>query len=266
MPWLGQLKSARTGKPLAEGTKAQILFALSAVFEYGVDAGYRAHNPCKDLTKRQKPRQGEGRRRILSEDEERRLLAYCGQFEWLRPYITAARAQCLRLGEIAGLDIERDVDFVNGTVRVHQQLGRDGELGPTKGTRPGKPDGRDLNPIKLMPDGREVLLELRAQPRRSYYAISTAFTKAVRAAGLPETRDGKVGFHSLRHTGISRLANHPLIPLVWVRDFAGHWSIKTTETYVHKIDSAEVAAAAVDAMTLEHSWNTEPGSRGSDGE
>jgi hypothetical protein len=36
--------------------------------------------------------------------------------------------------------------------------------------------------------------------------------------------------------------------LVYVRDFAGHESLQTTETYVHKIESPSVTAAAAKAM------------------
>jgi integrase len=65
---------------------------------------------------------------------------------------------------------------------------------------------------------------------------------------LPKTEDGDVTFHSLRHTALLRLASHPQIPLVYVRDFAGHASLSTTETYVHKLESAETTAAAALAM------------------
>jgi integrase len=75
-----------------------------------------------------------------------------------------------------------------------------------------------------------------------------------------------VTFHSLRHTGISRLANDRRIPLVYVRDFAGHRTLSTTETYVHKIGSPTVTTAAAEAMALEHSWNTESGNTGIDEE
>jgi integrase len=78
--------------------------------------------------------------------------------------------------------------------------------------------------------------------------------------------DGPVVFHSLRHTGISRLANDRRIPLVQVRDFARHKSLTTTETYVQKIDSPELTAAMAAAMALEHSWHTDSGPLGSDGE
>ena len=75
------------------------------------------------------------------------------------------------------------------------------------------------------------------------------FQKAVEYADLAVTEDGPVTFHSLRHTGISRLANHPSIPLVYVRDFAGHRNLSTTEVYVHQIGSQAVTAAAAEAMS-----------------
>ena len=55
-------------------------------------------------------------------------------------------------------------------------------------------------------------------------------------------------FHSLRHTGISRLANQPAIPLVHVRDFARHADLATTQGYVHKIDSPLVTVAIGEAL------------------
>jgi len=52
--------------------------------------------------------------------------------------------------------------------------------------------------------------------------MTRAFEEAVKLAGLPETEDGPVTFHRLRHTGISRLANDDRrISLIAVRDFAG---------------------------------------------
>jgi hypothetical protein len=39
---LSQAKSIKTGKPLGDGTKAQILHAISAVFEHAIEMGYRA--------------------------------------------------------------------------------------------------------------------------------------------------------------------------------------------------------------------------------
>ena len=78
--------------------------------------------------------------------------------------------------------------------------------------------------------------------------VQRAFTKARDRAALPSTEDGPVVFHSLRHTGISRLANHPAIPLVHVRDFARHSDLATTQGYVHKIESETITLAIGEAL------------------
>jgi integrase len=107
---------------------------------------------------------------------------------------------------------------------------------------------------------REALLELRLEAvegpvfvngqggRRSIGDTQRAFGKVRERAALPVTEDGAVVFHSLRHTGISRLANHPAIPLVHVRDFARHKDLATTQGYVHKIDDAKITTAIGEAL------------------
>jgi integrase len=124
----------------------------------------------------------------------------------------------------------------------------------------GKRDVRDTTPIPLMPAARQVLLERRMAVSEGYLFtnsiggprkrgdVQRGFSQAVENACLPETADGKVNFHSLRHTGISRLANHPSAPLVHVRDFAGHTDLATTQGYVHKIEDEKVAQAMREAL------------------
>ena len=114
-----------------------------------------------------------------------------------------------------------------------------------------------------MSEGRETpprLFRIRAHatvlPRRGAVGtadalptdIQRAFRKARERAALAITDAGEVVFHSLRHTGISRLANHPAIPFVHVRDFARHSDLATTQGYVHGIDSATVSAAIGEAL------------------
>jgi len=250
LTWLGQLRSIRCpDRPLKEGTRALILAAASAVFEYAVLSGHLKTNPCRQIPKSHRPRQGEGRKRFLDYDEEARLLAVCEP--WLRPIVAVALTQALRLGEVAGLQWE-DVDFENSKLRVHQQLDKFGELQPTKTAKADRRDRRDANPIDLLPSAYAALQELRAPSGRVFShapaEIGRAFTRAVRKAKLPTTEAGKPTFHSLRHTAITRLANSPDLPLVYVRDFAGHQSLQVTEGYIHRIESARATDAAAAAM------------------
>jgi integrase len=78
--------------------------------------------------------------------------------------------------------------------------------------------------------------------------VQRAFEKAVERAALPVTAEGKVVFHSLRHTCISRLANDPRVGIIYAQRHAGHADLKTTQSYVKKIESAERTCAAAEAL------------------
>lgn len=255
--WLNGLQGE--SGPLSSGTKKLILSVLDTVLQWALDPlGAIAVNPVRQLDQRHKPRQGQPRRRILSPDEEARLLAYCAPFPWLRPIVTVALHQALRLGEVLGLMWE-DVDFAAGKLHVRRSLDRELRLGPCKAQSEDDFARGKGKLIELTPVAREALLELRSEgssglifrngrgnPRR--HDVSRAFRKARERAALPVTEEGQVVFHSLRHTGISRLANHPAIPLVHVRDFARHSDLATTQGYVHRIDDEKITAAIAEAL------------------
>lgn len=249
---------------MAEGTMRLILTRFSTLLEYAVEIGALSANPVKAIPRKRRPKQGEARRRILTADEEQRLLAYCAPFKqgdrlWLRDIVVVALSQGLRLGEVLGLQVpEVDEALRTGKLRVRHSLGRDGQLGGTKHTKlTGKRDPRDVTPIDLMPAAREVLIELRTNVSEGFLFrnqlggfrqrrnVQRAFDKAVTRAALPVTQDGAITLHALRHTCISRLANDPRVGIVYARDFAGHSSLEITNGYVHAVaDEARTAAAA----------------------
>jgi integrase len=242
----------KDGKPgdLADSTKRLIHATLEILLTHAA-VSMKVIPAVPKLPKKLRPKQpkaGSTRGRILTHDEERTLLAYCAPFPFLGPVVQVALHQALRLGEVSGLQWE-DVDFAAGKMHIRRSLDRDRELGPTK-------SGNERT-IPLTPRAREVLLDLRldsdgAGPvfrntfgeQRHIRDIQRRFTTAVKRAGL----DGFT-FHGLRHTGISRLANHPAIPLVQVRDFAGHANLSTTEGYVHRIEDEKVTVSIGEALT-----------------
>jgi integrase len=246
--WLQGLRR-RNGKPgpLADSTKRQCLVVLNVVLAHAVEMG--ALNAVPRLDHKQKPKMGEPRKRIVSVDEEKALLDACGGYTWLRPMIEVTLHQALRQGEVAGLTWE-DVDFDNGMLTVRHQFTREGQLGPTKGGKvcsiPLTDHARKvLREHQLASGGREGYVFRNSLGRpRCLKDISRAFGKVRERAGLD---DGELCFHSLRHTGISRLANHPQIPLVQVKNFARHTSLMVTQGYVHAIENAEVATLIAQA-------------------
>lgn len=250
--WLTSLrrKDGRDGE-LASGTKRLALATLKIILGHAVEMG--ALGAVPKIDRKRVPKAGAGRKRVLTPDEERTLLAYCAPFPWLRPIITIALHQALRLGEVCGLQWE-DISFTEGKITVRRSLGRDGSLGPTKG-------GRE-DTLTLTPEARKALLEIRAAAngtglvfrnrdgaKRQLRDVQRAFDKARTRSALAEG----VVFHTLRHTGISRLANHPAIPLVQVRDFARHTDLSVTQGYVHRIDSEAVTTAIAEALAGERS-------------
>ena len=154
LAWLNGLEGKRK-RALSSGTKRLILATLDLVLQYAIDPlGALSTNPVRLIDRKRKPKQGEARRRILSGDEEQRLLAYTAPFPWLSPIITVALHEALRLGEALGLQWE-DVDFAANRLHVRHSLGRDGTLGPPKGGK--------AQTIELTPAAREALLELRQE-------------------------------------------------------------------------------------------------------
>jgi integrase len=258
LAWLRGLKGQK-GQPLSSATRRLLLSMLDAIFQRAIRDGAASVNPVRQLDKRDRPGRGQERRRILSHEEEARLHAYCAGFPWLRPILAVALNGALRLGEVLGLEW-RDVDFGAGTLHVRRSLDRRGNLGPCKAQKRDDYDRDKGARIELTPPARAALLDLRLEAageavfvngtgaRRAYGDTQRAFAKARERAALPVTEDGPVVFHSLRHTGISRLANHPAITLVHVRDFARHKDLATTQGYVHKIEDEKVRTAIGEAL------------------
>lgn len=231
---------------------AKLTYSLvRMVLTHAVEMGALGSVP--KLSRKQTPKAGPSRKRILSRDEQARLLAYAGGFGKLSQVIRVALDEALRIGEIVGLEWE-DVDFAAGKLTLRRSVGNDGVAGLTKG-------GRDDDVIPLHPLARAALLELRGESDGTgrvflnrdgnpwgYSDISRAFNKARDAAALQVTEDGKVTFHSLRHTAISRAANAPGIPLLHIRDFARHKDIEVTMDYMHRIEDEKVASALAEAL------------------
>jgi integrase len=259
LAWLQGLKGQK-GQPLSDSTRRLLLSVLDAIFQRAIRLGAASVNPVRQLDKRDRPRKGRSRRRVLSLEEEARLAWSCSGTPWLRPVVTVVLHEALRLGEALGLEW-RDIDFAAGRLHVRRAVDRYGNLGPCKGqSRDDFERGKGAL-IELTPRAREALLELRADSdgsgpvfltgagtRRRIGDVQRAFRTARERAGLAVTEDGPLVVHSLRHTGISRLANHPAIPLVHVRDFARHKDLATTQGYVHRIENEKVTTAIGEAL------------------
>jgi integrase len=172
--------------------------------------------------------------RVLSQDEESKLLAACAGPELkyraplLEPIILVALYTGLRRGEILRLRWA-DIAFDSGVLVVRQSKTAAGQ-------------GRRVNInsrlwealVALKQDAKSEWLfpspdrfQHQTDSERHLADVKKAFHRAVKLAGIPH-----ITFHQLRHTFCTRLADAG-VPLPVIQDLAGHASIIMTRRYTH---------------------------------
>jgi excisionase family DNA binding protein len=192
------------------------LALLKKMFNLAIDWGYVKENPVnrveffseKDNLKE----------RILSEDEEERLLEECA--EHLKPIVVTALHTGMRRGEILSLKWNQ-VNLLKRIIRVEK-------------TKSGKIRYIPMNDVLF-----EELIKLKKQNGKSDHVflyprtkkpiadVKTAFNAAKKDAGIKDLR-----FHDLRHTFASRLVERG-VDLITVMDLLGHHSVVVTQRYTH---------------------------------
>lgn len=174
------------------------------------------------------------RERILSSDEEARLLDACAHPSrcHILPLVIAALDTGCRQGELLKL-VWSDVDFDRGTITIRAFN--------TKTMRE--------RIVGITPRLRETLLTIQPGQRRAsdrvfglsdnaWFSAKRAWTTARRIAKLTDVR-----FHDLRHTAASRLAQH--MSLSEVGKILGHREPRTTWRYANTDESTISRAAAI---------------------
>jgi len=181
--------------------------------------------------------------RILSYDEEEKLLANCN--EYLRDIVTIALNTGMRRGEILNLRWEW-LDLKNCIVALPQTH--------TKSQKTRK--------IPINSKLKSLLLKLSMRKRNQEYVfpsvssesghmeeVKRSFITACKKAGIEGLR-----FHDLRHTAATRMIENGA-NIVAVSRILGHSDIKITMRYAHPEDSLKDAVESLTVTkksTLEH--------------
>lgn len=182
------------------------------------------------------------RERVLSRDEEERLLLACTDGRaHLRPILICALDTAMRRGEIFQLRW-KDVDLFGGEITVRATT-----------TKTGK-----ARAVPISARLRDELTRLRAiapdDPNERVFGIvntiKKGFASACQAAGVEEFR-----FHDARHTAITRWIEQGLPPMQ-VMAISGHTQMQTFARYVNA-DKAAIRRAA-EAMDDWHAMEIEP--------
>jgi integrase len=240
----------RTLPPLSSTSVLIRLRVLHRVLKCAVRWGVLAVNVAADL---EKPAPRAGRLRWLSKDEYDRLEA--ASPPWVRPMMLLAVASGMRLKEVATLRWE-GVDFAARTIHVEQ----DTKTGPRE-----IPMSEAARLILVKQDERRKKLAAeRAAAAADWKPSLLVFTddtgaghddehsrrkisEAVRFAAVRCGLGNGVGFHVLRHTAGSRMAQAG-VPLYQVQRVLGHSTPVMTQRYAHLApDHLKSAVAALDA-------------------
>ncbi len=179
------------------------------------------------------------RERILTREEETRLLAACNdpRRAHLRPIVICALDTGMRQGEIFSLRW-RDLDLDTGSITV--------AAFNTKTMR-----SRTISlTVRLAKELEQLAAQAPQRPDHLVFGITDnvrrSFDTVRREAGVEDVR-----FHDLRHTAATRLVGLN-ISLSEVGRVLGHTQPSTTYRYVNaNIETARRAAAALDAFNAE---------------
>jgi integrase len=206
---------------------------LRRVLNVAVSNGWIKRNPFELGDALILPGDEKKRERIISREEEARLLAACtGRRGHLRPILICALDTGMRKGEILKV-LPSDVDLNNRIITVqafNTKTMRERQVAMTDRL------ARELELLLgNLPDGKEAPVFGTAED------FKKGFNTARRIAGLPEVR-----FHDLRHTHATRLvAAH--VPLSEVGRALGHTQANTTFRYINaNVETARRVAAVLD--------------------
>jgi excisionase family DNA binding protein len=202
---------------------------MRKILNKAVDWGYLAKSPMNGV--RLFSEKDNLKERILSRDEEKRLLQACPRH--LRSISLFALHTGMRRGEIFSLKWPH-VDLGTKMIKVVM-------------TKSGRTRLVCVNDVLL-----EMLRELRksspadnyvfVNPKtgKPYTDVKTSFSTACKRAGIKNLR-----FHDFRHTFASRLVENGT-DLITVKELLGHSTVKTTERYTHS--NQEQKRRAVDTL------------------
>lgn len=168
--------------------------------------------------------------RILSIDEERRLIASCELY--LRNIIITALYTGMRKGEILTLKWD-NVDFESGLITIDQTNSK----------------SKKMRRIPINSIIRKLLLEQRLKsagneyvffssigaPYKRHDSLKRAYSLALNKAGIEGLR-----FHDLRHTAATRMVELGC-SIVAVKEILGHSTLDMTMRYAHPNESLRTA-------------------------
>lgn len=212
-------KKTRTERKRTFATVNYHVRILSKIFSMAVDAEILESNPCRRV---RMLRLDNKRTRVLSDEEEERLLLALNKNKLVQEIVTLALHTGLRRGEIFNLAWS-DVDFARRVIVIQQSKSGNKRTVPMNST---------VSELlkNMIRRGDLVFPSPRTGVRLD--DIKRSFGSAVREAKIDNLR-----FHDLRHTSATRMADAGADAFTLMR-ILGHSDIRMTSRYTHATDSA----------------------------
>ncbi len=221
-------------KPRSITSVNRELQLLRAVFRFAIREGAMLRSPFELGAPLISVADERKRERILSYDEETRLLASCtNRRAHIRPLIITALDTGMRRGDLFGLRWS-DIDFVSSIINIRAT---------TTKTLSARAVGMTTRVREELQRLRDVAPD---DPQRSVFGIKdtvkTGFMAALREAGIESLR-----FHDLRHTAITRMIEGGMKSPA-VMKISGHTQMTTFIRYVNpNTDTVRNGAEMLDA-------------------
>lgn len=207
-----RFRSERLRSGEASSTVNRRMALLKRMLNLAIDWGYLSKNPvCKVRFFSEKENE---RVRVLTEDEESRLLRCCP--DYLRTILLVALHTGMRRGEILNMKWS-EVDFSTNDIRIPHSKGGRPRFIPVNQTLKGILLGLQEN----NPKGVQIF---------PYKNIRMDFERACRQAELVD-----FSFHDLRRTFGTRLLERG-VNIVTISRYYGHSSVLVTQRYLHPRD------------------------------
>ncbi len=232
----------RTDEKVSNRTINAELSCLRKIFNKAIDWGYALENPVTKVDFL--PERSSIRKRVLTEDEESRLIAVAPPP--LKHMLIVALHTGMRKGEVLNLKWE-NVDFETKEITIVETKDDEDRVVPMN------PILFDLLMTLKSQDGNSEYVFTNPRTRRHYVEIKRTFVSSCKKADVEDLH-----FHDLRHTYASRLVRNG-VDLNTVKELLGHSSIITTQRYLHsQIEQKRAAVYSLAGQTYAYGlqWQT----------
>lgn len=225
--------TTQRGAPLSAASVNRELSLMRAILNFARRQGWLSRNPFDAGDAVIKPADEVKRERVLTfEEEERLLLACAGPRQHLLPLLICALDTGLRKSEMLALRWA-DVDLQTGLIRARSS---------TTKTRKARTIGMTT---RLKAELERMLESAGGDAERLIFNqkdMKRSFATACDLAGVEDLR-----WHDLRHTATTRMVEGGLAPMI-VMKLTGHTQMATFARYVNANDEAAAKGAeALDA-------------------